>query len=372
MNSEQNVIYFPEPKVDDPTYCNRNEHVLDWLSRSTVQRAVIFRKILNYHLSKVSQESREHFLNTSRDHWNSAIFEIVVARFLQQLGAKLMVEKEIVGGTKPDFLAHFTEKSVIVEATVPEVNSEVKKTEKQRNPLLNIIESKIPHGWRVGVNKLPEIGLADSKKEFSQIIDEIFSQLYIYEDLDTFEITRNLDKGELVLTLIKYNDSKGIIAIEPVISVWDNTEYRIRNALKNKTSQVRNAKLPVILAVHASGVSSDWEDFDRALYGHSVEVYDREFQNHEIKFQEDGFFLRDHREYPAYAAVLGFVNVAIPYGKDPVLYRNPYFKGELPSAFESLEQRCFDLNSRKIYTLPPKNADIMEKMRMEALNSKEL
>ena len=84
----------------------------------------------------------------------------------------------------------------------------------------------------------------------------------------------------------------------------------------------------------------------------------------------NGYILNKYQESPIYAGVLAFVYVDIPYGKDPVLYRNPYYKGKLPSDIETLEQRCFDLDSKKIYTLPPRNADIMEKMRMEALNSR--
>jgi len=369
MSKDEIFAWFPEPAIDDPTYAKYCEHISVWLARSTVSRAVEYRKSLNYHLSKMPQKARENFLNSAKKHWRSSIFELLVARFLQELGAELVIEEPIDTGKKPDFLANFTDGTIIVEATAPVFDDEIAEKIKKRNPLLAIIELKIPPGWNIGVCKLPNIGLAESKKEFKKVITEMISEAEVSENENQLTIKKELQSGEIILKFSRSKSGNGKISWEPVYALFDKSESRIRLAGKKKKKQVRQSKYPVVLAIHASGIASEYEDFNSALFGYSFDIFGPDLIKIGNDFRRDGFFLKRKRVSPTCAGVLAFVNVDILYGDDPILYKNPNYSENLPSAIESLEQRCFDLDSKSIYSIPAKNRKIMDKLRKDALES---
>lgn len=368
--NKKKKVWFPEPKTKDPMYANHSEHILDWLARSTAQEAIDYRKCLNYYLGMVPKKLRENFLNSAQNQWKSNIFELIVARLLQELGAKLKIEKPNRSGKKPDFLAIFPDGTITVEATSPEFDADIAKKLKERDPLLAIMESIIPDGFAVEVYEIPKLGPSDSKKHFKKMVSEFFAEAKLLDSENSITREFKFDSGTLKLKIQKTKSEIRKIRFLGSYNLFDQSEIRIRKAGEYKEKQVRGSKFPVILAIHASGFASNWENFDKALFGFPFDIKDVSPKNYWEDFQANGILLAKNRESPIYAGVLAFIFVDILYGKDPVLYKNPYFKGKLPNALESLEQRCFDLNSRKIYTLPPKNVDIMEKMRMESLNSK--
>jgi len=367
--SKKNV-WFPEPEFSDPTFANHNEHILDWLTRSTAQKAVYYRKVLNYNLRMVPKKLRDNFLNSARNQWKSNIFELIVARLLQELDAQLKIEKSNRSGKKPDFLAKFHDGKITVEATAPEFDQEIRQKVKERDPLLAIMESIIPDGLIGEVFELPKLGPSDSKRYFKKIVTDLFAEAELLQNENSMAREIKIDSGTLKIIIRKTKSGTRKIRYLGVDALFDQSEKKIKNAGKYKEKQVSGSKFPVILAINASGFVSNWEDFDSALFGYSFDILDQKLRKIGNDFNMNGYLLSQYKESPIYAGVLAFVYVDIPYGNDPVLYRNPFFKEKLPSAIETLEQRCFDLKSKKIYTVPSKNANIMEKLRTDALNSK--
>ncbi len=86
-----------------------------------------------------------------------------------------------------------------------------------------------------------------------------------------------LPSGDVHLRLLPKRDpgapKSPTVVMEPALSAFDNSEQRIRRANKRKRRQGRNVATP---AIHATGISSEFEDFDLALYGREVTIADAE------------------------------------------------------------------------------------------------
>ncbi len=368
MQSENRVkIWFPEPEVDDLTHGKRGEHTLDYLARSTVKRAIKYRKALNHNLGKMPQKFQERFMHSARNHWVNVEFELIVGRFLQTLDADLAVEKEISSGKRPDFLASFRDGKVFVEATVPVFDLEIIKKLKERNSLLAIIESQIPSGWNVGVNVLPDIGLSESKNEFKHVVNEIMSEIELSKSKEPKTVNRELGSGEIELRFIRCKPGVERLIWESYYLAWNRSKYRIHRAAKRKKKQVKGAVHPVILAIHGSGLSCEWENFDQAIFGQTIEVFNFNTSFFEPVFCENGLFLQNRESPPNRAGVLAFIRVDVLAGGDPVFYRNPFYEESLPSAIRSLEQRCFNAQTKQISTRKSMRTNIMECIRDDAL-----
>ena len=119
---------------------------------------------------------------------------------------------------------------------------------------------------------------------------------------------------------------------------------------------------PVILAVHATGISSEFHDFDLALYGREVGFFGT--YAHRItktEFQADGEFNKGSDE-PTFAAVLAFVNVNLPGGPDPVLYLHPRYRGQLPEALSSIECRSYEAETEVVFAEPSRRAGFLKQL----------
>jgi hypothetical protein len=88
----------------------------------------------------------------------------------------------------------------------------------------------------------------------------------------------------------------------------------------------------VLLAIQASGVSCEWEDFDRALFGRGYDRYDQRRRFVGSGFVPDGMFTENRETTPTFAGVLAFLTVDFHACTAPVLYRHPRFSGRLPEA----------------------------------------
>src|SRR5215208_7937505 len=145
------AAWFPEPSRADDTYANRGELLTDWLKRSTVPRAREVRRFLNKNLAKIPQDHQPVLYWALHERWHSAFSELIVARTLQLLGGDIEAEPESKAGTRIDFRVRFADGEVGVEVVSPTFDPDVGEVMKRRIPLLEIIESLAPPGWRIMV-----------------------------------------------------------------------------------------------------------------------------------------------------------------------------------------------------------------------------
>lgn len=357
-------MWFLEPSTQDDTCANRAEHTLDWLARSTSARAKECRRFLNEHISKMPEQNRNSFVRDLREKWQSTFFELITARILQELGASIVLEAANPDGKRPDFKAQFLDAPVIVEAKSPVFNSETGEELKQRIPLLNYIESKIPNGWLVSVWQVPKIGPADSRKQFERVVDQMLDIPPPYQDGTDRELIEEIGNGIIHLHLIPKSSNNNRLGWEAPISLVDNSRSRIIHAVKSKRKQVRNSQTPVLLAIQASSISSRFEDFDMALFGGECAHIG---QNHRViktTFLPNGIFNNKSDRAPTYAGVLAFLNVDFNICVGPILYHHPRFSGTLPNEILRLEQRKYNEITNRIETVPSRFPDLSEMLNL--------
>jgi len=340
--------WLPEPSIKDETHRNRTEHTLDWLARSTSAEATECRRFLNENLSNFPNEVQQYFHHYLQERWRITFFELVVARMLQELGADLGFETISSDGKRPDFAVQFPDGKIIVEATAPIFNASVEIEEKDRIPLLEIIESKIPAGWLVGVWELPKIGPADSKQEFKRTVAQLLDIPPPTKDATDLELTSELPSGVISLHLSPESSGGRGVGMEGFYSNSDNSETRIRHAIRQKRSQVRGSNVPVLLAIQASGKSSSFEDFDNALFGRTFASYNERRELVETGFMPSGEFNNKSEKAPTYAGVLAFLEMGWLGGPTPILYRHPRCASALPESFLQFEQRTYDQKEKRI------------------------
>jgi hypothetical protein len=326
------------------------------LKRSTIRRARECRRFLNENLSSLSSGHQRVLYQALHDRWHSAFFELIVARTLQALGAEIEVEPDSEAGTRIDFLARFSDQTISVEAVAPVFNADAGETAARRIPLLEIVESLTPAGWRVMVVELPDLGSGDSKRQFKRTVEELLETEPPESRSEPKNLIAELPGGDVHLRLLPKRDPGApedpTVVTEPALSAFDNSEQRIRRAIKRKRRQGRNVATPAILAIHATGISSEFEDFDHALYRREIAYPDPDtYQIVGTKFQADGVFNRGGVE-PTFAAVLAFVNVNFPGGPDPVLYLHPRFQGSLPESLMSIERRYYNAHTETVEVRP--------------------
>jgi hypothetical protein len=362
MSSEDNSqpVWFREPAQTDDTHAMRGELTTDYLKRSTVSRARECRRFLNKNVSKLPGEYQVVLHHALHNRWHSAFFELIVARTLQVLGADIEVEPESEAGTRIDFLAHFPDSTVSVEAVAPVFDADAGETAKRRSSLLDIVESLAPPSWRIMVVELPDLGPSDSKRQFKKTIKELLDTVPPEVGAEPMDLLSESSSGEVHLRVLPergLGDSGGpVVVAHPALTVFDNSEAKIRKALKRKRRQGRNVDTPAILAIHATGISSELHDFNLALYGREVGFFDTYArQITKTEFQADGMFNRSGDE-PTFAAVLAFVNVNFPGGPDPVLYLHPRFRGNLPESLLGIETRSYDAEKKAVIVEPSRRA----------------
>src|SRR5215204_7102167 len=84
-------VWFPEPEKRDDSPSRRGESTPSWLARSTRPKAACLRAFLNRNLAALPKECQQNLYRHLRldDKYESAFFELVVARMLQELGASI-------------------------------------------------------------------------------------------------------------------------------------------------------------------------------------------------------------------------------------------------------------------------------------------
>jgi hypothetical protein len=298
------------------------------------------------------------------NRWHSAFFELIVARTLQVLGADIEVEPESEAGTRIDFFARFPDSTVSVEAVSPVFDADAGETAKRRSTLLDIVESLAPPSWRIMVVELPDLGPSDSRRQFKMTIKELLDTVPPEVGAEPMDLLSELPSGEVHLRVLPEhgpgNAGGPVIVAHPALTTFDNSEEKIRKAVKRKRRQGRNVNTPAILAIHATGISSEFHDFDLALYGREVGFYDTYArQITKSAFQADGMFNRRSGNEPTFAAVLAFVNVNFPGGPDPILYLHPRFRGNLPESFLDIETRSYDAEIKAVIVEPSRRTGFL-------------
>jgi hypothetical protein len=345
-NDNASNDWFPEPSERYDTYADRLESTPSWLARSTVNRAKEYRSFLNRNLAALPEQCQEGIAQRLKSdmHHRSAFFELVVARTLQALeGAITSCELENpVDGTKIDFMVRFSDHKVGVEATSPLFDRDMGGTAKDYAPLIKAVEKLVPSGWAVAIGSLPSLGPSDSKKPFKSAVKEMLDVPPPVPGERELEVRQELPDGEIRLTLLS-KAAYGLreetkIAWEAPMTIVDDSKRVIRDAVEGKRRQARNVPVPVLVAVDAKGLVTRLEDFDMALFGHSVAHIDQFGNQYTTSFRADGLFAKGEGT-PTISGVLAFTEVGVLRCSEPVLYLHPRFDGHLPDALLQLERR---------------------------------
>lgn len=345
---------FSEPTTVDNTWASHGEPIASWLGESTLPRAREIRAFINRNIACLPADMRSEFCHAIKTRWSSGFFELVVARSLQVLGADPKFEQEDGRGHRPDFVADFQGQAVVVEAMAPQFDLKNKQEEKAHDEVMHLIESRIPEGWSVLLESLPVFGASESKASLKRALDDFFSTPLTPDD-DWRRVHIRLQKGPIKFVLLHGTHGQSNIVGGPFYVAWSDSEQRIRHALRKKKRQVRGHGLPAILAIHATGLVSDLDDFDAVLFGRSVTRLGPSFEPQETFFDHSGEFAKGRAS--AYAAVWAFIGVS-PFGcQDSVLYVRPLFQDRIPKGFEASDQRL--LTPTGIEVIPGKNTSFL-------------
>ena len=343
-------VWFPEPLLDDPTFARPGENTCAWLGRSTVARAAQLRRFLNEHLAAFPVSARADLAHDLDIRWQTAFFELVLGRMLQTLGAHITVEPANEIGRRLDFVAEFSDGIIGVEAISPVINRSVGEQMVLQKPLIEIVERLLPKGWNAMIVDLPPLAPSDSKRDFTDALLELFGELSALNEPQPIELRRVVGEGEIRLNLIPQKFEQPIIA-GPGAGYCDDSEQRIRHAVtkKRRRKQARLRDHPILLAINGAGLSTDLDEFDRALFGSTVEHFGRGGRSERTSFLTNGEFTRRVGDKsPTFAGVLAFIRLGPGGGTDPVLYRHPRYAGAFPMAITALEQRRFDRTTEQI------------------------
>lgn len=289
MATVRKADWFPEPAVHDRTYAQRRVQPFDWNAQSTTMRASAARAFLNRNLSELPEDAQPHVVQGLKVRWGPTFFELIVARTLQLLGASLTVEPEGPEGKRVDFVAAFGAESVNVEATSPNVDAEFGEQASHQRPLVDIVESSLPDGWSAGVVSLPVIGPNDPKRWFRNAVASLMATVRS-DDGEPVDIQEEFAEGLLHLRLFPKTFGGHRIAYGPGGAYFVATVDHIRRSVGRKKRQARSPERPSLLAVHTGGLSSELDDFDQALFGHTVGYVDRRLGEVAQRFEPDGTF----------------------------------------------------------------------------------
>lgn len=357
--------WFPEPEQEDATWGTPVEAIMSWLARSTVPRAVAVRDFLDRNVSALPEDFQPIMVRNLRGTFRhrSALFELIVCRTLQLLGASIEVEPaKNPKDRKIDFVAWFYDGVAAIEATSPVFDAEAGVTLRDRAPLVETISASAPDGWAVRVLDLPALGPNDTKKRFKAEVADMLNVPPPKAGEGPRQLERELPEGDIVLELWPKGsfgapDAAAIVS-EPPFTVIDKTEAVVRRALKRKREQARTADVPAVVAIDAKGLTSSLEAFDEALFGR-MRQHDYGLGSlSEPWFVPDGVFARGSGA-PTIAGVLAYVDLGMLSARDPVLYVHPRFDGRFPEALMRLERRTFDPEGNGIATVPSCSAGLL-------------
>ena len=329
--------FFPEPQLPDPTWAAAGESTVDWITRSTLPCAQDVRRFLNHNLEALPPRQQRPFAHNLRSRWDSALFELVVARLLQGLGGDLEIEVLNSDLRRPDFSLRFGASRFTIEAVAPKCDLKAAAKQKQDAELIEIVERNAPPAWSIFLTELPDIGPAESKVPFKKALRTLARESAPHTPGEHRDFVFPLSSGVFSGKLIAGRYGHRAVVGGPPYTEWSDSKLRISRALSRKKAQTRSEAVPVFLAVLASGVSSGFDDFDELLLGKRVSHLDHDFNVTHVSFEQSPKFAG--RPLPnAYGGVLAFIGLS-PFGvRGPILYVHPEL-AVLPSQFGAFEQR---------------------------------
>ena len=210
--------------------------------------------------------------------------------------------------------------------------------------MLAIIEQQAPPGWWIAPRHLPRLGINECRRAFRGAVRSMFSNL---PDGSGFSIAHPLsieaptDRGPIEIELWPGNPKRSPIASASLGGGYDDSAFRVAEAVRKKVRQARAFPGEVVLlAIDAPFGGPDVESYDEGLFGHWV-VHIAEDQGVLGQgFKRDGALARQRAA--EYAGILAFSRVYLFGAGDPILYRHPRYTGSLPGALLSLRQRSLD------------------------------
>lgn len=318
--------------------------------------------LLRYNLSELPPSWQPRLCHDLEHRWQTAFFELIVARTLQALGAaELGVELADETGRKPDFLAAFGNGKMVVEATTPEFLTEHNEHSQRVSELKRMIEDAAPEGWSIAILELPDIGFNESKQEFKRALRSLLRLPPPDARSEAIEWEEEISSGLITLKLLPKRISHTAVVGGPAFAAWSDSVARIRRAIKTKRSQVRNAEHPAILAING-GFGATIGDFRRALFGswsRVVSAHDNSFVD---EFAADGVFARRRDGEPTYAGVLAYEEVGFTCPREPVLFLHPRYRSEMPEELQTLETHRL-VDWRQIEVAAARNPDVLRSLR---------
>lgn len=353
------VICFPEPSVEDPTPGRPGEPRWAWLERSTWVRARETRKFYNENLARLPPLVRDQLCRgLRRDASEATHFELVVGRFLQELGAELLYEHPSVDGRRVDWLATFPDGRISVEATAPLVNAVIAAESKSAQGAVDMIAREAPNGWNIWAIQVPRFGPTERKRRFRDSLRAVLKDVPLGREGERISLEWAFEDHPVRLMLFGLDEPQrpSEVGAGPAVGYFDNASEVIRQAVAGKRFQVRGAAKPVLAAIYTAGFGSyELEKFDIGLFGRTIE----HLPSGEISFDPSGVFGGGDGE-PTFAGALAFANLGMRGGDDPVLYVHPRYTGQLPTALSSLRRR--ELTPVGIRETPAKNIGALERL----------
>jgi hypothetical protein len=344
---------FPEPTIDDPRPAVDDEPRPAWLRRSTWGEAAQARDFYNRNLAALPEAIASRLCRELHaDPTLARHFELVVGRTLQELGADRL-DYEVLGseGQRVDWLAHFDDGPVSVEATVPVVNAVVGDTFAENRRAVAAVVAAAPPGWFVFLGRVPRFGHNDSLRWFQRELASVFRDAPAATPEGHWSIERAYDNGRLHVNLLPMPNLTAAAqwGAGPGVGHVDDTSVVVARAIEGKRDQARGAVKPVLAAIATFGYGA-WEvnELDKAILGRSV----HELETGRLYFNPNGVFRPAPigRE-PIFAGALVFVGLGVSAGPDPILYRHPRYRGPLPAAIAGLRERF--ATDRQIEERPP-------------------
>lgn len=312
------------------------------------------RAFYNDALSALPPRSRKSIMGAlAAGRTESALFEIVVGRFLQLRGALDLEHEPERGGRHVDWRARFPDGVLHVEAMVPVYNAASGETAGRHDRLLDLLEERVPDGWWLMPFHLPALAGHAPLYPFRELAEGLLAQIPPAETVPKgamVHLRGRLPEGRVEFTALRATSSGGLGG-GAMIAHYDNSEDVIRESWsdRRKRKQGRSVPPPALLAMAGGFLGADLEAFEMALFGRDVG----------LGRKPDGAMAVDRD--PPWAGLLAFPTVSPAGAPDPVLFVAPAYADPMPEAVERLEVRR--LGPAGLVIQEPRDKDVMAGIR---------
>ena len=167
--------------------------------------------------------------------WQSYVFEIIVGRYLQVLGADVEPEPRGKNGTHIDYQATFSDGVVVsVECFSKRFNQAARDTIEREGKMSQMLDEVGPVHWAIDVQQLPK---AKSALEFEPYVKQaqiFYSTLPAPTDGDQrVHFAWEGEVGTMELEALPFPSGTKANHIGPVVTWMDDSIQRLQYALKD-------------------------------------------------------------------------------------------------------------------------------------------